>query len=88
VQHHLMRDDCWIHVFEEAAFGGRGTVFGLGECAKVGKIRSIIVGPGAIAKVVLGNGKEVTSFPPRKVVADLSKLRLQKPIAYIRVAKM
>jgi len=82
-----IRDDCWIHVFEKSTFGGRGRLLGLGDCVTSRQVGSLIVGPGAIAKVVIRSGREIATLPPRKLVADFSKLGTQKHIARICVAK-
>jgi len=84
----LVRDDCWIHVFDEITFGGRGRLLGLGESTTIRKVRSIIVGPGAIARVTSRGGREIMSLPPRKLVVDFSKLSKRKPIGRVCVAKM
>jgi len=80
-------DDCWIHVFEETIFGGRGRLLGVGDRAAINKVRSLIVGPGAIAKVVIRDGREVISLPPRKLVTDFSKVSTRKDVAHVRVVR-
>jgi hypothetical protein len=83
----VVRGECWIHVFEETAFGGRGRLLGQGESAAIPKVRSMIVGPGAKAKVVSRRGREIMSLPPRRLVEDFSKLAMREPIAHVSVAK-
>jgi ABC-type proline/glycine betaine transport system ATPase subunit len=51
------------------------------------KIGSIIVGPGAIAKVVRGNGQEVLTLPPNKVVANFLKLVPKEKVIYVHVVE-
>jgi hypothetical protein len=45
----LVRDPCWVHVFEGPLFQGRGRLLNLGESITIAKVRSIIVGPAAMS---------------------------------------
>lgn len=84
---HLVRGGRWIHVFEEACFGGRGRLLALGEREAAGRIGSIIVGPAAVAEVLDGDDQEVMKLPQLKLIEDFSKYILKKQVSSIRVAK-
>ena len=85
VRHQLIEGDSWVHVFTEGTFAGRGRRLRPGQREVIRKIGSIIVGPGAIAKVVNDDGREIMVLPPRQIVPDFLKLALKKNVSHIRV---
>jgi hypothetical protein len=87
VRHQLIKGDSWVHVFPEGTFAGRGRRLGPGQREAIRKIGSIIVGPGAIAKVVKDDGREIMFLPSRQIVSDFPKLVLAKKVSHIRVMK-
>jgi hypothetical protein len=51
------------------------------------KIGSIIVGPGAIAKVVDGKGRELLTLPPKKIISNFPKVVPQENASRIHVVQ-
>jgi hypothetical protein len=85
MRHQLIKGDSWVHVFPKGTFAGRSKRLGPGQREVIRKIGSIIVGPGAMAKVVNHDGREIMALPPQKVVPDFSKLLLEKNGSHICV---
>jgi hypothetical protein len=83
----LIKGDSWVHVFTEEAFGGRGWRLAPGECEKIAKIGSIIVGPAAFLQILGGKGQEIMKLPPLKLVVDFSQIiPKKKRVSMVRVA--
>jgi hypothetical protein len=78
----LDRDGLWVDVFSGSYFSGRLRRFrpnaagtpAVYEDGRQTKIRSIIVGPNAIAKVTRASGAESVELSPGTVLADTSRL--------------
>jgi len=81
------RAGCWVHVFRRDTFGGRLRQLSPGDREAVGKVGSVIVGPGARASIIDRNSREITGLPPRKVIGDFSNLDLKKRASHIRAEK-
>jgi hypothetical protein len=77
--------ESWVHVFSEDTFGGRGTRLGPGQRQVAHKIGSIIVGPGAVAKVVSVDGQELLNLRPCRVISNFPKLVPKAKVSHIRV---
>ena len=87
MQHQLIKGDSWVHIFPEGAFAGRSRRLGPGQREVIRKIGSIIVGPGAIAKVVSRDGREIMVLRPRQIVADFLRLLWARRASHVRVMK-
>jgi hypothetical protein len=85
VRHQLIKGDSWVHVFSKDTFAGPGRLLAPGQREVLRRIGSIIVGPGAIAKVVNDDGREIMVLSPRQIVPDFLKLVLAKRVSHIRV---
>jgi hypothetical protein len=81
------RAGCWIHVFDEAFFGGRGRFLAPGERMQAERIGSIIVGPATVAEVLDIDDLKITKLTQWKIIADFSKFVAKKEVSCIRVAK-
>ena len=81
----LIKGDSWVQVFPEDTFSGRSRRLAPGQREAIRKIGSIIVGPGAIAKVVSQDGREIMVLRPRQIVPDFLRLLWARPASHIRV---
>jgi hypothetical protein len=87
VQKRLTEGDSWVHVFEEATFGGRLRILMPDESAIVGKIGSLIVGPTATVQILDSDDREIMKLPSKKLIVDFSKLLAKRRVSRIRVAR-
>lgn len=87
MRHHVIKGDCWVHVFPKDTFAGRSRRLSQGQRAVTRKVGSMVVGPCAIAKVIDGDGQQVLTLPPRMVISDFSKLVSKRNASHIRVTK-
>ena len=81
----LIKGDTWVDVYREGIFGGRLKRLGSGESTPIGKVGSIIVGPGATVVFASRSGREILKLPPRKLVANLSELDLTNSASHMRL---
>jgi len=85
MQHRLIKGDSWVHIFPNCTFAGRSRRLAPGQREAIRKIGSIIVGPGAMARVVNHDGREIMALPPRRIVPDFLRLQLARRASHIRV---
>jgi|HubBroStandDraft_6_1064221.scaffolds.fasta_scaffold756089_1 hypothetical protein len=87
MQKRLIEGDLWVHVFEEATFGGRLRILVADESAVVGKIGSLVVGPAAMLQILDSNDREIMSLPSKTLIDDFSKLLARRRVSRIRVTR-
>lgn len=82
----MIMGDVWVDIYTKDMFGGRGRRLGPGKRVPVSKRGSIVVGPKATVVLTDRRGMEIMKLPPKKLVPDVSQLKLKKPASHLRVA--
>jgi hypothetical protein len=85
VRKRIMPNGAWVHVFEKNILGGSLRSLRPGQSIDARNVGSLIVGPGAVTKVLDRRGQELMRFSPKKIVRDFSVLVSGKRASSVEV---